>query len=424
MAGRNRIPHEAFNDSRGYPLEGVLVHGPMPRRLPSHPALLEEDHRDRRTTSGLPPNLQDSDGVKGKGREGDHSKERRQRVSSPPNLFPEKFTDPAGGRDSALHVCPPRSEGSGHVSFGSCSSSLSSYTKERFKSRVTHGLRDALDTDGHVVPLDLKFDKPRPELLNLPYPEKGIISCEVNELAAAQAVGTACPADLMVFRNSDGALNLEWMERSVKWPLMQAIASMYQFGQAVRELEKDHDHYKKRSEDLKKEVTELESSLKKVTCERDARTKEVHDLEAQIKMSDDQSGSLRSESESVKAKHRSLNELVTDLKLKITELEQQHVTTMTDMVEQWKITPEGIEAIDEMARLIMTEGYWQALNYLGQYLTDVPEQERWNGLICPKDDIGITAKGQAYYLSDGPPPGEEEAPVEDVNAIDGDAMEP
>lgn len=39
MAGRNRIPHEAFDIRRGYIPEGHVVRGP----LPPHPALLEEE---------------------------------------------------------------------------------------------------------------------------------------------------------------------------------------------------------------------------------------------------------------------------------------------------------------------------------------------------------------------------------------------
>ena len=43
MAGRNRIPHEAFNDRRGFPPERPFLHGlPMPRP-PPHPVLLEEE---------------------------------------------------------------------------------------------------------------------------------------------------------------------------------------------------------------------------------------------------------------------------------------------------------------------------------------------------------------------------------------------
>ncbi|CAL5327869.1 unnamed protein product [Camellia sinensis] len=38
MAGRNRIPSDAFDSRRGYPLEGPLFRGPMP-----HPAMLEDE---------------------------------------------------------------------------------------------------------------------------------------------------------------------------------------------------------------------------------------------------------------------------------------------------------------------------------------------------------------------------------------------
>ncbi|XP_059645629.1 protein FLX-like 3 [Cornus florida] len=43
MAGRNRIPRDAFDNRRGYPPEGALVRGPLPRPMPPHPALLEEE---------------------------------------------------------------------------------------------------------------------------------------------------------------------------------------------------------------------------------------------------------------------------------------------------------------------------------------------------------------------------------------------
>ncbi|KAI3463274.1 hypothetical protein Pfo_019937 [Paulownia fortunei] len=43
MAGRNRIPREAFDHRRGYPPEGPVFRGPLVRHIPSHPALLEEE---------------------------------------------------------------------------------------------------------------------------------------------------------------------------------------------------------------------------------------------------------------------------------------------------------------------------------------------------------------------------------------------
>lgn len=43
MAGRNRIPREAFDNRRGYPPEGPVLRGPFPRPILPHPALLEEE---------------------------------------------------------------------------------------------------------------------------------------------------------------------------------------------------------------------------------------------------------------------------------------------------------------------------------------------------------------------------------------------
>ncbi|GFZ11750.1 hypothetical protein Acr_23g0001350 [Actinidia rufa] len=43
MAGRNRMPRDAFDNRRGYPPEGPLIRGPLPRPMPPHPAMLEEE---------------------------------------------------------------------------------------------------------------------------------------------------------------------------------------------------------------------------------------------------------------------------------------------------------------------------------------------------------------------------------------------
>lgn len=43
MAGRNRIHRDAFDNRRGYPPEGPLVRVPLPRQMPPHPVMLEEE---------------------------------------------------------------------------------------------------------------------------------------------------------------------------------------------------------------------------------------------------------------------------------------------------------------------------------------------------------------------------------------------
>ncbi|GMI77917.1 hypothetical protein HRI_001461000 [Hibiscus trionum] len=43
MAGRNRIPREAFNDRRGFPPERSFHRGPPLSQRPPHPAILEEE---------------------------------------------------------------------------------------------------------------------------------------------------------------------------------------------------------------------------------------------------------------------------------------------------------------------------------------------------------------------------------------------
>lgn len=49
MAGRNRIPREAFDGHRGYPPEGPVLRVHPPRPMPLHPVLLEEELEIQRT---------------------------------------------------------------------------------------------------------------------------------------------------------------------------------------------------------------------------------------------------------------------------------------------------------------------------------------------------------------------------------------
>lgn len=43
MAGRNRYPREAYDNRHEYPPRGPPARGPMPRLIPPHPAILEEE---------------------------------------------------------------------------------------------------------------------------------------------------------------------------------------------------------------------------------------------------------------------------------------------------------------------------------------------------------------------------------------------
>ncbi|GAB2301238.1 hypothetical protein Dimus_038783 [Dionaea muscipula] len=198
---------------------------------------------------------------------------------------------------------------------------------------------------------------------------------------------------------------------------------MYQYSLGVRDLETSRDKFKDKSINLEKEVGELTKSLKQVVLERNNKSSEIATLSAQVKQFDDSTGQLRSELKSLKEERREMNKTIADQKAKIASLEQQQKASMSEVVEQWKVTPEGIETIDDMARPIMVEGYWQAVHHLDQYTTDVSEEEKWDGLRCPRDDIGITATGQAYYLEDGPPEEEEIAATGDDEGEPADIME-
>ncbi|GAB2283772.1 hypothetical protein Dimus_018264 [Dionaea muscipula] len=70
-----------------------------------------------------------------------------------------------------------------------------SYAKERFKYEMIDGHRVELDSNGNILPRDLRFTGPQPKICGLPYLDDGFICCESNALALVQAMANVSLAD-------------------------------------------------------------------------------------------------------------------------------------------------------------------------------------------------------------------------------------
>ncbi|GAB2292403.1 hypothetical protein Dimus_026644, partial [Dionaea muscipula] len=92
------------------------------------------------------------------------------------------------------------------------------------------------------------------------------------------------------------------------------------------------------------------------------------------------------------------------LERRIAELEQQHPSSMDEMIDRWQTSEEGMAAISELARPATKAGYSMAFQHFGSYLSEVPADKKWDGLPWPHDDIGVTDQNVPYYIVDGPPP--------------------
>ncbi|GAB2295845.1 hypothetical protein Dimus_029998 [Dionaea muscipula] len=181
----------------------------------------------------------------------------------------------------------------------------------------------------------LRYEGPdAPKLMNLPYPELGIIGCEANVLAAAQAIGDACPLDPLAFRDEEGNRDLGWMARYLQGNLMHIIAKTGQLLAFAKELERDRDAYQKRSRELEKENKELRHLIKEVMRERDAEREELRAADGRARKFKLQASSCSVALKKAKKRSRELEDLFAQLKLKIADCERQHSESEGDGAEE------------------------------------------------------------------------------------------
>ncbi|GAB2292177.1 hypothetical protein Dimus_026428 [Dionaea muscipula] len=174
---RLQLPFGAFaNRGRGRRGAGGRGHPDSPDCTRVSTRDLEDrDRRSSRDDEDRPPKPPSAELTRGK-RVADGSPRENQRRHLPTG--PIDFQDPVGGRESAVPL--------GGSTCGSSSSiTPTSYAKERFKFEMIDGHRVELDSNGNILPRDLRFAGPQLKICGLPYPDDGFICCESNALALA-----------------------------------------------------------------------------------------------------------------------------------------------------------------------------------------------------------------------------------------------
>ncbi|GAB2303787.1 hypothetical protein Dimus_037766, partial [Dionaea muscipula] len=117
--------------------------------------------RSFRDAEDRPPKPPSAELTRGKGVASDYPRESQKRPAS--RLVPVDFRDPVGGRESAVPL-------GGSACGSSSSMTPASYAKERFKYEMIDGHRVELDSNGNILPRDLRFLGPRPRYAALPRP--------------------------------------------------------------------------------------------------------------------------------------------------------------------------------------------------------------------------------------------------------------
>ncbi|GAB2299040.1 hypothetical protein Dimus_033114 [Dionaea muscipula] len=369
MGQRLQLPSGAFAN-RGRERRGAGGRGrpdsPDRARVSTHD-LEDCDRRSSRNAEDHPPKPSSAELTRGKVVASNYPRESQKRR---PPTGPIDFQDPFGGRESAVPL-------GGSACGSSSSMTPTSYAKERFKYEMIDGHRVELDSNENILPRDLRFAGPQPKICGPPFPDDGFICCESTALALAVS--------------QEAIVNRDAAWSKVK-TLEEEIASL-------RELHKELTH----------KYNELHDSVR---C-----------LEGILKKERNQSTSHLTELESAQGKCGELERKIERLEKRIAELEQQHPSSMDEMINRWQVSEEGMTAITELARPATKAGYNMAFQHFGSYLSEVPADKKWDGLLWPHDDIGVTDQNVPYYITDGPPPpividAEEEGEPRVVNIAD------
>ncbi|GAB2302105.1 hypothetical protein Dimus_036126 [Dionaea muscipula] len=172
--------------------------------------LEDHDRRSSRDAEDRHPKPPSAESTSGKGVVADYPGESKRRPPTWSHRFPRSLR----GREL---VVPLEAPGHGSSSFVT----PASYDNERFKYEMIDGHRVELDSNGNILPRDLRFAGPQPKICGLPYPDDGFICCESNALALVQAMANVSLTDLKVYRHETKGRMTEWMGRDINWNLVQ-----------------------------------------------------------------------------------------------------------------------------------------------------------------------------------------------------------
>ncbi|GAB2294221.1 hypothetical protein Dimus_028439 [Dionaea muscipula] len=222
--------------------------------------------------------------------------------------------------------------------------------------------------------------------------------------------------DQRAYRHETKGRMAEWMGRELNWNLVQLIS-------VSQEAIADRNAAGKKVKTMEEEIVGLRSLHTELTCKYNELQDCVRRLEGSLKKERNQSTSRLTELESARSKCKELEGKIERLERRIAELEQQHPSSMDEMIDRWQTSEEGMAAISELARPATKAGYSMAFQHFGSYLSEVLADKKWDGLPWPHDDIGVTDQNVPYYIVDGPPPpviidAEEEGELGEVIIVD------
>ncbi|GAB2289981.1 hypothetical protein Dimus_024278 [Dionaea muscipula] len=325
----------------------------------------DRDRRSFRDAEDRPPKPPSAELTRGKGVVSEYPWESQKRRLP---TGPIDFQDLVGGQESDVPL-------GGSACGSSSSMTPTSYAKERFKYEMIDGHRVELDSNGNILPRDLRFTGPQPKILGLPFPDDGFICCESNALALAQAMANVSLVDQRAYRHEKKGRMAEWMGRDLNWNLVQSLNIVGQLISVSEEAIADRDAARMKVKTMEEEIVGLCSLHTELTSKYNKLQDSVRRLEGSLKKERNQSTSRLTELEIARSKREELEGKIKRLERRIVKLEQQHPSSMDEMIDRWQTSEEGMAAISELARPATKVGYSMAFQH-GSYLSEVPADKK------------------------------------------------
>ncbi|GAB2303262.1 hypothetical protein Dimus_037257 [Dionaea muscipula] len=210
------------------------------------------EDRDRRSfhdAEDRPPKPPFAELTRGKGVASDYPRESQKRCLP---TGPIDFQEPVGGRESTVHL-------GGSACGSSSSMTPASYAKERFKYEMIDGHRVELESNGNILPRDLRFAGPQAKICGLPHPDDGFICYEYNALALAQAMDNVSLVDQRAYHHETKSRMAEWMGRDLNWNLVQSLTIAGQLISVSQEAIADRDAAGKKVKAMEEDIVGLRS---------------------------------------------------------------------------------------------------------------------------------------------------------------------
>ncbi|GAB2273486.1 hypothetical protein Dimus_008278 [Dionaea muscipula] len=156
--------------------------------------------------------------------------------------------------------------------------------------------------------------------------------------------------DQRAYRHETKGQMAEWMGRDLNWNLVQSLNIAGQLISVSQEAIVDRDVAWSKVKTLEVEIAGLRELHKELTHKYNELQDSVRRLEGSLKKERNQSTFCLTELESAQGKCGELERKIERLEKRIAELEQQHPSSMDELIDRWQVSEEGMAAITELTR--------------------------------------------------------------------------